>query len=302
MKALEAYEKDIHLQLDFLQSFRRQVPIPARKQPDVIFTGSGDSMAASMLAESFSGNAVRSMDPLDIYKNQSLLSKKTVYFVSVSGSTVSNIKSARFPLKSIAITADPESRLAKSCTESILLRFPNSGMFTAGSIGFLSSALTCISLVREFRVPRADQIFAQAETSAKDTQVPNRVFILGNLHTYPLAMYCAAKFYEILGTNAHYGKIEQFSHMELFSAQKGDTVIVFEKPSQHSRHLVERLRSVGLYAFLPKFSSENLISKTLFYIFYSQLLPLLVAKNTGQDDCHFVLAKKLRSASNNMIY
>ena len=42
-------------------------------------------------------------------------------------------------------------------------------------------------------------------------------------------MYCAAKFYEILGYDAHYSRIEQFSHMELFSAKKGDTVIIFEE-------------------------------------------------------------------------
>ena len=62
----------------------------------------------------------------------------------------------------------------------------------------------------------------------KKAKVSKRIFVLGNLFTFPLAMYCAAKFYEILGYDAHYSRIEQFSHMELFSAQKGDTVIIFE--------------------------------------------------------------------------
>lgn len=302
MNTLEAYEKDIHLQLDFLKSFCSQTPIPTRKQPNIIFAGSGDSLAASMLAESFSSNIVRSMDPLDLYKNKYLMRKKTIYFVSVSGNTISNIKSAQAASNPIAITANPQSRLAKSCIRSIQLTFPNSGMFTAGSIGFLSSVLTCMSLVKKLSVPHAGKIFAKAEAAAKDTKVSKRVFILGNLHTYPLAMYCAAKFYEILGTDVHYAKIEQFSHMELFSARRGDTVILFEDPSQHSRKFVNHLRSVGLDVFLPEFSSRNLISKTIFFTFYSQLLPLLVAKSTGKNDCHFVLAKKLRNVSNNMIY
>lgn len=302
MNTLEAYEKDIHLQLGFLKSFRSQTPIPARMQPEIIFAGSGDSLAASMLAESYSSNTVRSMDPLELYKNDQLMRKKTVYFVSVSGNTISNIKSAQAASNPIAITANPESRLAKSCVHAIPLVFPNSGMFTAGSIGFLSSALTCISLVKKLSIPHAGKIFAKAEAAAKDTRVSNRVFILGNLYTYPLAMYCAAKFYEILGTDAHYAKIEQFSHMELFSAQSGDTVILFEDPSQHSRNFVKHLRSIGLDVFLPEFSSKNPISKTIFFTFYSQLLPLLVAKSIGKNDCHFVLAEKLRSVSNNMIY
>ena len=42
---------------------------------------------------------------------------------------------------------------------------------------------------------------------------------LGNLHTFPIAMFCAAKFYEVMGYDVHYSRIEQFSHMELFSAK-----------------------------------------------------------------------------------
>ncbi len=59
--------------------------------------------------------------------------------------------------------------------------------------------------------------------NAKKSRVTKRIFVLGNLHTFPIAMYCAAKFYEVLGYNVQYSKIEQFSHMELFSAKTGDT-------------------------------------------------------------------------------
>ena len=95
MNTIEAYEKDIHLQLDFLKSFRTQKTIPNNQQKNIIFSGSGDSLASSMLAESFSGGMVKAMDPLDLYKNKQLAKSKHVYFVSISGNTLTNIKVAK---------------------------------------------------------------------------------------------------------------------------------------------------------------------------------------------------------------
>ncbi len=63
MNTIEAYEKDIELQLDFLKSFRKQSPLNCNQQKNTIFSGSGDSLASSMLAESFSDGIVRAMDP-----------------------------------------------------------------------------------------------------------------------------------------------------------------------------------------------------------------------------------------------
>ena len=297
--SLEAYETDIYMQPDFVKSFQIQDTIPAKEQQGVIFAGSGDSLAVAMLAESFSG-IVRAMDPLDLLKNHHISKKKT-YFVSISGNTSSNIRAARTVPYSVAITAAPDSRLAKTCPESISLHFPSCGIFTAGSIGFLCSALTCISMVKRFEIPRVDQIFARAKAAAKSTKLSNKIFILGNLQTYPLAMYCAAKFYEILGADARYCRIEQFSHMELFSANKGDTIIIFEQSAQ-TRRLAKHLKSAGLNVSLPKFSSTNEISNLLFLVFYSQFLPLFAAKRSNRNECHFVLAKKFRSVSNSMIY
>ena len=115
-------------------------------------------------------------------------------------------------------------------------------------------------------------------------------------------MYCAAKFYELLGYDAHFERIEQFSHMELFSTKKRDTVIIFEEKNQHNLQLVKNLKNIGLNVIHPNLISKNKISQILYYTYFSQLLPLFEAKKRGQTDCHFVLAKKLRSVSDNMIY
>ena len=105
MNTIEAYEKDIELQLDFLKLFRKQRLLPFNQQKNTIFSGSGDSLASAMLAESFSGGVVKAIDPLDLYKNKQLVKSKHVYFVSISGNTITNIKDAKIAKRTTAITS-----------------------------------------------------------------------------------------------------------------------------------------------------------------------------------------------------
>ena len=166
---------------------------------------------------------------------------------------------------------------------------------------FLESALTCISLVKKIVIPKDSKLFLKAKTDAKKAKVSKRIFILGNLFTFPLAMYCAAKFYEILGYDAHYSRIEQFSHMELFSVQKGDTVIIFEEKNTYNKQLGKNLMKVGINVIHPRIPSKK-ISQMVYCTFFSQLVALFEAKKKRKKDCHFVTAKKIRNVSNQMIY
>ncbi len=302
MQTLEAYEKDVFAQPKFFDTFHTQKPLSKAVQKNVIFTGTGDSFVSAMLAEVFSNYAVKSIDPLDLLKTRAITKNKTIYLVSVSGNTISNIKVAKMTKTSIAITSKPQSRLVNVCDKSILLNFPNSGVFTAGSIGFLESALTCISLVTPISIPKNHGIFKKALADAKKSKFGKRLFILGSAQTFPIAMYCAAKFYELLGYDVHFERIEQFSHMELFSVEKGDTIIIFEGKNSHNKLLVKNLKNIGLNVIHPVFESKNKISQLLYYVYFSQLLPLFEAKKRGQTDCHFILSKNLRNISNQMIY
>ena len=301
MNTIQAFEKDMYLQSDFLKSFKNQKFLSSNQQTNAIFSGSGDSLVSAMLAESFSGGIVRAMDPLDLLKNKQLVKSKHVYFISISGNTVSNIKVAKTTKKTTAITSMPYSRLAKISDKTILLSAPNHGVFTAGSISFLESALTCISLVKKINISNHLKLFSKVRLNAKKFKVTKRIFILGNLYTYPIAMYCAAKFYEILGYNAQYSKIEQFSHMELFSVKKGDTVIIFEEKNTYNKQLSLHLKKIGINVIHPDVPSEKL-SQILYCIFFSQFITLFEAKKKKKKDCHFVLAKNIRNVSNQMIY
>jgi len=300
LNSIEAYEKDIELQSDFLKSMKLQKSLSKIHQKNSIFSGSGDSLVSAMLAESFSDGLVSAIDPLDLFENKNLVKSKNLYFVSISGNTITNIKTAKHAKNSIAITTHNESRLAKVSKKSILLNAPNNGIFTAGSISFLESALTCISLVKKITIPRGN-FLSKVKTDVKKFKISKKIFVLGTYHTFPLAMYCAAKFYELLGHDTHYCKLEQFSHMELFSAKKGDTVIIFEEKNPHTKQLSSLLKKNGINVIHPNIPSAKL-SQMLYCTFFSQLLPLIEAKKKRKKDCHFVLAKNIRNISNQMIY
>jgi fructoselysine-6-P-deglycase FrlB-like protein len=302
MKTIEAYEKDILHQPLFLKKFKPQKILSENVQKNSIFCGGGDSLAAAMLAEAHSNFQVRAADPLDLLKNKALIKNKNVFLVSISGNTVSNIKVAKLARKSIAITSNPSSRLSKACSNTIHLQFPHSDVFTSGSLSFLQSALTCISLVSKIKIPDGSILLKKAIDESRKIKFGDRVFILGNFNTYPLAMYAAAKFYEVLGIDAHFERIEQFSHMELFSSRPSDTVIIFEEKNSHNIQLVQNLKKLGLFVFQPTISSTDKISQFIFYTFVSQLVPLFRAKKEKRHDCHFVTAKTIRKVSDKMIY
>ena len=137
MNTIEAFEKDILLQVKFLKTIKIKQQIPKINQKQTIFCGSGDSFAAALLAEVHSNFTVKAFDPLDLLKNKSLLQKNDVCIISISGKTISNIKVGRLARKSIAITSNPKSKLGQICEHVIPLKFPNSDVFTAGSISFL---------------------------------------------------------------------------------------------------------------------------------------------------------------------
>lgn len=301
VNTIEAYENEIRLQPEFLRSFKMQELIPENVQNGCIFSGSGDSLASAMLAESFSIGRVRAMDPLDLYRSKTLMQSRHLYIVSISGETVAGIKAARAAGSATAITTRPQGRLARAADNTILLDFPDSGVFTAGSISFLASALTCVSLVRQFKMPDSARLFSKAESDVANVRMSGRHYILGGMAAYPIAMYCAAKLYETTGRGVHYSRTEQFSHMELFSACRDDTVIILDKMSSYCQSLSDCLRGIGINVISPDIPSGE-ISAMIYRTFFSQLLSLQQAKAEERNDCHFVTAKEIRDVSNAMIY
>ncbi|HJU14646.1 MAG TPA: sugar isomerase [Candidatus Nitrosotalea sp.] len=302
MGTIDAFEKEIGMQPDLVKNFVPQKMLGPKKQARSIFCGTGDSFASSLLAQAFSMHGARAHDPLDLIKNRRLLSGRDLYLVSISGNTISNIRLAKIHGRAVAITSQPKSRLAEECGRAIHLKFCSTGVQTAGSSSFLSSALTCISLVSKVKVGNASRILQEARRTAKGIRLHGKVFVLGNLQTFPVAMFCAAKLYEVLGADAHYERIEQFSHMGLFSARRGDTVLLFEESSPHSENLVKALRGCGLAVKRVGLERGSQLDKVVFLIFVSELVALYSARRKKLGECFFIEENGLRKASSSMIY
>ena len=298
---IAAFESEIKMQLEFLEHFEPCKPLSAINQTKAVFCGAGDSFAASLLGEIFSDFKSKALDPLDLSKNPRTLLGKHLYLVSISGNTISNIRLAKKVRDATAITANQDSRLAKACKDLIHLKFNNTGMQTAGSVSFLASALTCISLVTAFKMPKYLNLYKLASKMAK-RKIHGRVHVLGDLYSFPIAMFCAAKLSEVIGADAHYERIEQFSHMGLFSSRKGDTVLIFEKKNSHNEKLVRQIKKCGLHPILVDPKTNDPIGQVIFFIFVSELLSLHLAKIKNRTECFFVEQKRLRNASSSMIY
>jgi fructoselysine-6-P-deglycase FrlB-like protein len=296
MNTIDAFANDLSLQLEYLQKFK-----PQKTTKNAVFVGSGDSLCAAMLAEAFSNYDSISCDPLELAKNKSIANGRRAYFVSISGNTISNVVAAKKVKRKTAITKNLASKLAQTCKNVIPLDYSDSGILTSGGIGFLASALTCISLVCKFRIKNAKKLFHSATTQSRKISTHGMVYFLGDQYTYPIAMYASAKLGEILGLDSHYEKIEQFSHMGMFSAKRGDTIIILEQKNPHNARLASHLKKLGLHVYHPSIPGDE-ISQVLFYTFVSQIIPLNLARKKKIRDCYFVSQKKIRAASSDMIY
>ncbi|MDE0265413.1 MAG: hypothetical protein OXK17_00060 [Thaumarchaeota archaeon] len=337
MDSIGAYRKEIRMQVPYVQGYDPSVMRPI---PDgAIFAGCGDSLAAAMLAEYFSGWRSKAADPSELAEGLAHASlspeSKIPYLISVSGETAANVRAAEACRNAVAVTANPDSRLAALASGRVVpLDFPRTGVSTAGSISFTSSVLACLSLVNPGALRQlarhARPVFERAESDAARIRIRGSLYVLGGAMTYPLAMYAAAKFYEVLGYDARHVRTEQFSHMEVFSAHEGDTVMLFEEPRRRISDLVGSLGEAGLHAFCVSPSDSVAAaaggcggaddaddsdsggtgdrspcaeaSRVLYYAFLSQLLTLRIADEAGVAECHYVSATRLRGASNAAIY
>lgn len=301
LNTIDAFEHDVLSQLDYIGTFVPQKTILQSKLHKVMFSGSGDSLAVAMLAQSLSNYSVMVVDPLEIAENPQIAHDKHVYFVSISGNTAANIRAAKAVKNSTAITKNQSSLLAKTCKSTIILQYVDSGVFTAGSIGFIASTLACLSLVMPIKLTSTKKAFLAAKVASEKVALTGRLFFLGGQHTYPVAMYGAAKMCEVVGLDARYERIEQFSHMGLFSTKKNDTIIILDE-SRHVKKLSRTLAGVGLTVYCPTYKANDVVGKILFYIFFTQFLALGVAKKKRRKECHFVLQNQVRNASSDMIY
>lgn len=317
MNAIEAMQAEIEYQVQDLHKLELSSPVS-----NCLFVGSGDSYIAGLAAQYFSGSHAICCSPIDIIKNHLLVKRRNLFVVSISGNTQANILAAKIAKKHgvgtiSALTARSSSRLAKSCDQTIELKYKNTGITTAGTISFTASMIKCISLSTELQLPsnlrkmynRAEKQAKQAiskiddKSNSSSSSSSTSYFILGNSQLHAIAMYGALKFNEVFGAKAMAYPAEEFCHSPLFSIKETDQAIVLggEDDDDNSRKLSKRLNEEGFSSVHVGFKRTG-IELLLQATFFVQLFVLKLAQKYGLTSCYFLRNKKLLRVSSDFIY
>jgi len=313
--SLGAMEQEIHNQVEDLPSFARELAKysefrhldPSR----MIFAGSGDSLASSLFAHYLSGMQAFAADPLELQLFPQVSKNKTVFITSVSGKTRTNIQLARkikrIAKKRVAITANPESPLARECDDVIQLRYRSRGILTSGTASFSASLLAVASLIR--RIPKLDSVAIMERRVADRDRLfrvhPRGEFLfVGSGTGYALAMYAAFKIHEVLGLLAQYQHAEELGHSQLFSLKEKRDNLFFLAPNSDEKtsEVFGVLSKNGFNAHLLKSSRRDPILAVLEIMFSLQHLALNLGRKMGLQECAFLTDKKRLALSNRLIY
>lgn len=274
-----------------------------------IFVGAGDSLATALCASHLSHLGMRAMDPYVLHESPETARAKDVYFISVSGRTVANIATAkrisRLCRRRIAITANEESPLASQV--DAVVRIPYTGApRLPGTLSFSLSLLTTLLLTQPSVNCDFERVFEESRKSSRkfSNSGSGVTYILGNNAAHGIALYAAAKLNELIGVRSHPEFLEEFSHMELFSLSKLDSVNVF--PLFDSKKLAERLRdsltAAGYACKVLDAWGRNDVERVFHLAFLSQFAVLEEAMNRGLTRPYFQLEKELLRISDRMIY
>jgi fructoselysine-6-P-deglycase FrlB-like protein len=316
MNAIEAMQSEIEYQVQDLHKLHLSSPVS-----NCLFVGSGDSYIAGLAAQYFSGSRAICCSPIDIIKNPLLVKRRNLFVVSISGNTQANIIAAKIAKKHgvgtiSALTARSSSRLAKSCDQTIELKYKNTGITTAGTISFTASMIKCISLSTELRLPsNLRKMYNRAENQAKQaiSKIDDKsnssstsYFILGNSQLHAIAMYGALKFNEVFGAKAMAYPTEEFCHSPLFSIKETDQAIVLggeedDDDDDNSSKLSKRLNEEGFASVHVGFKPTG-IELLLQATFFIQLFVLKLAQKYSLTSCYFLRNEKLLRVSSDFIY
>lgn len=318
MNAIEAMQAEIEYQVQDLHKLDLSSPVS-----NCLFVGSGDSYIAGLAAQYFSGSRAICCSPIDIIKNPLLVKRRNLFVVSISGNTQANILAAKIAKKHgvgtiSALTARSSSRLAKSCDQTIELKYKNTGITTAGTISFTTSMIKCISLSTELQLPsNLRKMYNLAENQAKqaiskiddksNSSSSTSYFILGNSQLHAIAMYGALKFNEVFGAKAMAYPTEEFCHSPLFSIKETDQAIVLgggeedDDDDDNSSKLSKRLNEEGFASVHVGFKPTG-IELLLQATFFIQLFVLKLAQKYSLTSCYFLRNEKLLRVSSDFIY
>jgi len=305
-KTLGELAEEVERQPTTLEKFTRTA-LP-RATSRSIFVGAGDSYAVALAA--FYGSRGRSiaLDPYVLASAPEFADGADVYFVSVSGRTSSNVLAARkvkhHAKRTTAITAIADSPLARITDRVVGLPMD----YAPRTPGMLSFSLSLLAILRIVGIGGpCDYSYALKEARKvrlRFCEGRGTTYFLGNSMAYPVALYAAAKAYEVLGARTHAELLEQFSHLELFSLGDLDAVNSFAcfDPSGVARKLDRALASRGFESQLVPTWGGSIMERLFHAVFSVQLSVLRKGEASGLTSPMFLSARRALDTSDEMIY
>jgi fructoselysine-6-P-deglycase FrlB-like protein len=311
--SIQAMEEEISYQVLDLPRFAshlRKAHLPKLKRSSLVFTGSGDSYAAAVFAQELSEGEAVASDPYELLTNIKRTRGKNLVIVSISGRTKTNVELARkangIATRTIAITAHPESPLAKECDEILPLEYRTAGTLTSGTISFTTSLLACTALLEN--LPRTVQLGTTPGAANKwarnlKPEAKSTFLFAGSGLNYALSLYGAAKINEVLGAKGEAEYPEQLGHAMLFSInQVHDLIVCLSNSRDKARQVHELLRKNDFQSSILAISGNDAVIRSLKLAIYLQQLSLAIAKRRRMAECAFVSERKKLRLSNQMIY
>lgn len=291
------------------QEFRRD---GRRLAPsELVFTGSGDSYAAALFAREVSGGVAGVEDPYELLAHLDRARRKIVVVISVSGKTRTNLllarRLARVAKKTVAVTSNRDSPLARNCSETILLKYLKSGRLTAGTVSFTSSLLACASLTSRIpKVPPLQRALEAARRWAQRVKLPTKgsFLFVGPGLGHALAEYGACKVQEVLGIRADAVSSEQLGHAKLFSVQSRKDVIVSISPrgDRKTGAVARSLSENGFTVHQVEGASSDPVVWSIEVCFHLQMLAYTLARRRRMRECAFVADRTRLALSSSLIY
>jgi glutamine---fructose-6-phosphate transaminase (isomerizing) len=326
MNSISAMENEIGYQVEDLPklSLPKQANID-----DCLIVGSGDSYVAALITQYVSNYRAACCTPMEVAINPEIVRNRRLYIVSVSGNTRSNIlaakKSRKQNVPTTAITARPESELAKNCDQIIQLHYRSTGIPTSGTISFTSSVLCCLSLAGKMdRLDRLKSIYSQTRNEVEDILTSEKdascIFLAEGI-LFPVAFYAALKMNEVFGQRSFAYHFGEFCHSPMFSIKREDKIVILGNGNKEydsdspEKDFNKTLRKMGYNCMYldcannnsnsnnnSKIEQMSLTETLIKSIMTVQLYVVKLAERRRLKNCYFLDNKDLLSLSSAFIY
>jgi fructoselysine-6-P-deglycase FrlB-like protein len=301
MNSIESIRLDFDTQISQLGKLENE-----KISDNLIFVGSGDSYVAGLIAEYLTHHKCKCYSPSDLF-NSEFHKGNTYCFVSVTGKTKANLLVARRAseagLKTVAITFNEKSKIAKVCDKIIQPKLKRAHTPTAGFGRFVANVVTCLQVIG-IAVPKKFDVWYQngirkSRVLESPLLTDDTIFVLGNNILYPLALYTSFQLAEFFGATAVAHRLEEFCHSPIFGLKNPDPIWIL---AQNETQVYERLHTLGLRLSYYELYNPDIFSQLFESIFFVQNLMLDLAQKHGLAEQKYVTMKDVLKASSDMIY